>query len=78
MENRPVFPTSFVAISAKLSMAFAHTDFFSSHEVASASAMAIFVIGLPAAFMGAIALQDAMCARELRCVFVWRTIALRT
>merc|ERR1711862_629353 len=49
MDNKPVFPTSFVAISAKLSMAFAHTDFFSSHEVASASAMAIFVIGLHAA-----------------------------
>merc|ERR1712014_392791 len=65
MENRPVFPTSVVAISAKLSMAFAHTDFFSSHEAASASAMAILVIGLPAAFMvfmGAIVLRDAMCA----------------
>merc|ERR1719333_2106675 len=60
MENRPVFPTSFVAISAKLSMAFAHTDFFNSHEVASASAMAIFDICLPAAFivfMGAIACE---------------------
>merc|ERR1719352_1717806 len=53
-EKRPVFPTSFVAISAKLSMNFEHTDFLSSHEVASASAIAPFVIGLPAAFMGAI------------------------
>merc|ERR1719450_746559 len=54
MEKRPVLTTSFVAISAKLSMAFAHTDFFSSHEVANASAIAILVSGLPAAFMGAI------------------------
>merc|ERR1719440_477111 len=56
MENKPVFPTSLLAISAKLSMTFEHTDFFSSHEVASLSAIAIFVIGLPAAaaFMGAI------------------------
>merc|ERR1711979_92246 len=56
-EKRPVLPTSFVAISAKLSMNFEHTDFFSSHEVASASAIAPFVIGLPAVFivpMGAI------------------------
>merc|ERR1712187_940040 len=64
MENKPVFPTSFVAISAKLSMAFEHTDFFNSHEVASASAIAILDIGLPAstaAFMGAIFMRDAMC-----------------
>merc|ERR1719281_2103102 len=54
MENKPVLTTSFVAISAKLSMAFAHTDFFSSHEVANASAIAILVSGLPAAFMGPI------------------------
>merc|ERR1719230_2505636 len=65
MENRPVFTTSFVAISAKLSIAFEHTDFFSSHEVASASAIAILVSGLPAVelafivFMGAMLLQDA-------------------
>merc|ERR1719231_2236445 len=52
MANTPVFPTSVVAISAKLSMTFEHTDFFSSHEVASASAIAPLVIGLPAvAFM---------------------------
>merc|ERR1719392_170203 len=63
MENKPVFPTSFVAISAKLSMTFEHTDFFSSHEVASASAIAIFVIGLPAAFMGAIACE-ILCAHR--------------
>merc|ERR1712014_366339 len=71
MENTPVFTTSFVAISAKLSMAFAHTDFLSSHEVASASAIAPLVIGLPAAFMvfmGAIVLQDAPHAQEFRCV----------
>merc|ERR1719188_1028168 len=61
MENTPVFPTSVVAISAKLSMAFEHTDFLSSHEVASASAMPPFVIGLPAVFMvfmGAILLRE--------------------
>merc|ERR1719401_3140818 len=70
-ENRPVFPTSFVAISAKLSMNFAHTDFLSSHDVASASAIAPLVSGLPAVFivfMGAIFLQDALCAQELRYV----------
>merc|ERR1711972_638943 len=48
MEKRPVLPTSVVAISAKLSMNLEHTDFFSSHEVASASAIAPFDIGLPA------------------------------
>merc|ERR1719493_663307 len=71
MENTPVFPTSLVAISAKLSMNFEHTDFLSSHEVASASAIAPLVIGLPAAFivfMGAIFLRDALCAPERRCV----------
>merc|ERR1719432_12135 len=65
MENRPVFPTSFVAISAKLSMNLEHTDFLSSQEAASASAMAPLVIGLPAVFivfMGAIVLRDALCA----------------
>merc|ERR1711972_914293 len=63
-EKRPVLPTSFVAISAKLSMNFEHTDFLSSHDVASASAMAPLVIGLPAVFivfMGAIFLRDALC-----------------
>merc|ERR1719226_467643 len=60
MENKPVFPSSFVAISARLSMTFEHTDFFSSHAVASASAIAPFDIGLPFVvvfmdFMGAIA-----------------------
>merc|ERR1719198_1888776 len=62
MENKPVFPTSFVAISARLSMTFEHTDFFSSHAVANASAIAPFDIGLPAAFivfMGAMFLRDA-------------------
>merc|ERR1712050_290081 len=39
-ENRPILPTSFVAILAKLPRAFEHTDFFSPHEVASASAIA--------------------------------------
>merc|ERR1719188_2090296 len=71
MENKSVFPTSFVAISAKLSMNFEHTDFLSSHDVASASAIAPLVMGLPAAFMvfmGAI-LRDATCGLELRCVF---------
>merc|ERR1740127_22521 len=65
MENKPVFTTSVVAISAKLSMTFEHTDFFSSHEVASASAIAPLVIGLPAAaaFMGAIACE-ILCAQR--------------
>merc|ERR1712014_431052 len=39
MAKMPVLTTSFVAISAKLSMTFEHTDFLSSHEVASASAI---------------------------------------
>merc|ERR1712050_634424 len=51
MEKRPVFPTSVVAISVKLLMTFEHTDFLSSHEVASASAIAPLVIGLPAVFI---------------------------
>merc|ERR1719161_2918715 len=57
MANTPVFVTSVVAISAKLPMSFAQTDFFNSHSFASASAIAPFVMGLPAAFivfMGAI------------------------
>merc|ERR1719359_1059079 len=67
MEKRPVLTTSFVAISAKLSMNFQHTDFFSSHEVASASAIAPFVIGLPAAFivfMGAMLYAACVCAQK--------------
>merc|ERR1711976_957748 len=35
----------------ELSMNLEHTDFFSSHEVASASAIAPLVIGLPAVFI---------------------------
>merc|ERR1719235_514214 len=69
MENRPVFPTSFVAISARLSMNFEHTDFFNSHEVASASAIAPLVIGLPAVFavpLKAIILRGTLCEQELR------------
>merc|ERR1719171_1056569 len=68
-EKMPVLPTSFVAISAKLSMNFEHTDFLSSHEVASASAIAPFDIGLPAAFivfMGAIFPREAMCTQEFK------------
>merc|ERR1719161_3297029 len=58
MAKTPVLVTSVVAISAKLPMSFAQTDFFNSHSLASASAIAPFVMGLPAAFivfMGAIA-----------------------
>merc|ERR1719352_966964 len=57
MENRPVFATSCVATSERLSMTFEHTDLFNSHDVASASARALFVMGRAAAavFMGAIA-----------------------
>merc|ERR1712186_39003 len=72
MANTPVLVTSCVAISAKLPMSFAHTDFFNSHSFASASAIAPFVMGLPAAFivfMGAISseavrsvsLGDVLC-----------------
>merc|ERR1712146_244458 len=58
MENKPVLTTSCVAISAKESITFEVTDFLSSNDVASASAIAPLVMGLPAAFMvfmGAIA-----------------------
>jgi len=54
-ENTPVFETSWVAMAAKLSMTLEHTVFFSSHSVASASAMAPLDMGL-AAFIGAMAL----------------------
>merc|ERR1712190_70271 len=53
--NTPVDPTSFVATSAKLLMSFAHTDFFNSHSVASASAIAPFVMLFVVFIMGAIA-----------------------
>merc|ERR1719226_414499 len=63
MENKPVFVTSCVAISARLSITFEHTDFFNSHDVARASAMAPFVMGRAAAavFMGAIAAWELVC-----------------
>merc|ERR1740120_387976 len=60
MENKPVFTTSLVAISAKLSMRLEHTDFFSSHEVASASAIAPFDNGLPALAAAFIVFMGAM------------------
>merc|ERR1740121_2611053 len=60
MENTPVFATSCVATSERLSMTFEHTDLFNSHDVASASASALFMRTWPhfdddAVFMGAIA-----------------------
>merc|ERR1712187_422984 len=67
MAKMPVLTTSFVAISAKLSMTFEHTDFLSSHEVASASAIAPLVIGLPAAFMGAFIAFMGAIACEILC-----------
>merc|ERR1719446_1842440 len=42
----PVLDTSFVAMSARLPMSFAHTDFLSSLSVASASASAPLVMAL--------------------------------
>merc|ERR1711862_1082484 len=65
MANTPVLETSVVAISAKLPMSFAQTDFFSSHSFASASAIAPFVMGLPAAF---IVFMGAILSEELRSV----------
>merc|ERR1719326_2843523 len=51
----PVLATSFVAISARLPMIFAHADFLSSLSVASASASAPLVMAFAVAdFMGAI------------------------
>merc|ERR1719293_45267 len=47
----PAFFTLVVATSASESNTFAHTDFFSSHLVAKASAMAPFVIDFAPAFM---------------------------
>merc|ERR1719359_2027978 len=72
MAKTPVLVTSAVAISAKLPMSFAQTDFFNSHSFASASAIAPFDMALPVAFivfMGAILsegvlsvpLGDALC-----------------
>merc|ERR1719373_240462 len=47
----PAFFTLVVATSASESNTFAQTDFFSSHLVANASAMAPFVIDFAPAFM---------------------------
>merc|ERR1719373_854507 len=53
-EKMPAFFTSAVAISARLLMTLEATDFFSSHFVATASAMAPLVMALlPAFFIGA-------------------------
>merc|ERR1719382_1774152 len=53
-EKMPAFFTSAVAISARLLMTLEARDFFSSHFVATASAMAPLVMALlPAFFMGA-------------------------
>merc|ERR1712182_180228 len=49
----PVLDTSLEAISAKLPMTFMHTDFFNSHSLAKASAMAPLAIAFWT-FMGAI------------------------
>merc|ERR1712066_529032 len=60
----PVLDTSFVAMSARLPMSFAHTDFLSSLSVASASASAPLVMALAVVidFVGAIscALEKAL------------------
>merc|ERR550525_2199108 len=48
----PVFFTSAVAISARLAITLMATDFFSSHAVARASAMAPLVMAVAAFFMG--------------------------
>merc|ERR1719343_1818289 len=58
----PAFVTSAVANSAKLLIIFAHTDFFSSHDVAKESAIAPFVMLFAAfiAFMGAMATWELM------------------
>merc|ERR1719188_1447938 len=50
----PVLDTSWEAISAKLPMTFMHTDFFNSHSLARASAMAPLPIAFWVCFMGAI------------------------
>merc|ERR1740121_2520007 len=54
----PVLTTSFVAISQRLPMSFAHTDFLSSLSVASASARAPLVMALAVDFMGAISREE--------------------
>merc|ERR1719251_575984 len=53
MVKMPSFFTAAVAISARLAIALVATDFFSSHFVARASAMAPLVMAV--AFMGAMA-----------------------
>merc|ERR1719373_1339885 len=49
--NTPAFFTFVVATSASESNTFAHTDFFSSHLVANASAIAPLVMDFAPAFM---------------------------
>merc|ERR1719188_591334 len=53
----PAFVTSAAASSAKLLIIFAHTDFFSSQDVAKDSAIAPVVM----AFMGAMATWELVC-----------------
>merc|ERR1719436_2209369 len=68
----PVLTTSLVANSAKLPMRPEHTDFFNSHEVAKASAMAPFDMVFPdfvaafIVFMGAMATKGAKSANRER------------
>merc|ERR1719378_1718694 len=55
----PVLDTSLLAISAKLPIIFAQTDFFNSHSVAKASAIAPLVMAFCVAFIGAIFYERA-------------------
>merc|ERR1719401_3018205 len=59
----PALETSAVANSAKLLIIVAHTDFFSSHDVAKESAIAPFVMlfAVFMAFMGAMAMWELVC-----------------
>merc|ERR1719437_333191 len=66
MANTPVLVTSFVAISAKLSMSFAQTVFFNSHSVASASAIAPFVMAFLVAFIAFIVFMGAITSEAER------------
>merc|ERR1719440_1049392 len=50
---------AFVAMSPSDPMSFAHTDFLSSHSVASASASAPLVMAFAVDFMGAISCAEA-------------------
>merc|ERR1719378_568293 len=67
----PVLDTSLLAISAKLPIIFAQTDFFNSHSVAKASAIAPLVMAFCVAFIGAIVCERKGGKRKWHCKWRW-------